>query len=119
MPQDTFNSLQDCFTWMESLPDDEVDAQLPLKTLAHAVRVMRAYKQRPSRTSRNELQKLAKTWHIQQKANGTKMNISNLCKTLLAHIIKEASRLKMLRDSAHLRPMSFASSALYVAFQRG
>ena len=104
----SLDSLQQCHEWVSSLPADTVDAHLPLKTLAHTIEVLQ---KKPSRGTRNDIQKHAKSWQVRQVTKKHKTNLADLKEEMTKSVIQESIRLQRLHS--RVRHYSAVDAALH------
>ena len=88
-------TLEQCATWMSSVTTHE--ANEPLRRLSEAVHVLQ---EQPSRSHRNQIQRMLKSWEVPQKdKSGAKIGASDVEAMLKRKVLDEARRLKTLHDA--------------------
>ena len=88
-------TVDDCYNWAFSLPIEE-QRQAPVQTVIYALGTL---KRKPCRGTRNSIQSLAKTWHVEQKQNNKKVKLPQLKDMVSKRVIQETRRLSRLRAS--------------------
>ena len=87
-------SLECCATWLSTVTTNTADE--PVRRLVEALHVLQA---KPSRTRRNDIQSMLKSWGVTQKTNETKIAAPEVEAMLERKVLAEACRLKTLHDS--------------------
>ena len=114
-PQDAeIDSIAGIAAWLGTLPEGTVGGSAPMKRLAEAVSTLQTL---PSRDRRCQLQKLFRSWDVEQFAQSSgKRKLHDVEQSFEAKVIQEAKRLKVLQRSSATSSSSF--SAIRLQLQR-
>ena len=103
------NSIHECAEWIQTLTHQEIAAHRPLQRLSKTLKILQAS---PSRQKREDIEKVAKEWHVAQKEKGKKHETKGIDNAVKAKVIQETTRLR----TRQLRGLSW--SALQQAFNQ-
>ena len=104
-PQDAeIDSIAGIAAWLGTLPEGTVGGSAPMKRLAEAVSTLQTL---PSRDRRCQLQKLFRSWDVEQFAQSSgKRKLHDVEQSFEAKVIQEAKRLKVLQRSSNTFSLS-------------
>ena len=118
-----FRNLQECHSWMQALPSQEILKSKPLQRVHKAIAVLQRHH---SRQQRKEVQQLLHAWDVVQKTQGQKRQIHEVKADLAAKVVEETCRLKKMRCSLEAPSAGGSASnasarlsAIQASLQRG